>query len=119
LFKGQHRAEYAWFSIGGSLPLISISAERAAAQILRACQYGDTEAYICNTLNLPVIAAQLFPSLTTEVLSFINRLLPPMGGIGNRAAWGYESESALSPSLLTALGEQAAARNNQLRPRPE
>jgi len=69
LFKGEHRAEYAWFSIGGSLPLISISAERAAAQIcepasMEICQYGDAEIYVCNTLNLPVIAAQLFPSLT-------------------------------------------------------
>jgi NAD(P)-dependent dehydrogenase (short-subunit alcohol dehydrogenase family) len=119
LFKGQHRAEYAWFSIGGSLPLISISAERAAAQILRACQHGDAEIYVCNTLNLPVIAAQLFPSMTTEVLALINRLLPPMGGIGQRAAWGYESQSAFSPSVLTTLGEQAAARNNELRPRQE
>ena len=119
LFKGQNRAEYAWFSIGGSLPLISISAEQAASQILRACQYGDAEVYVCNTLNLPVIATQLIPSLTTEVLSLVNRLLPPMGGIGQRAAWGYESQSAFSPSVLTALGDQAAARNNQLRPRPE
>jgi NAD(P)-dependent dehydrogenase (short-subunit alcohol dehydrogenase family) len=119
MFKGRHRAEYAWFSIGGSLPLVSISAERAAAQILRACQWGDAEIYVSNTLNLPVIAAQLFPSLTTDVLAIVNRLLPPMGGIGQRAAWGYESQSALSPSVLTSLGDQAAVRNNELRPRQE
>lgn len=35
-FKGQHRREYAWFSIGGSLPVISLSAEETAQQILRA-----------------------------------------------------------------------------------
>src|SRR5205085_5737710 len=29
-FKGRHRAEYAWFSIGGSLPLISIDSHVAA-----------------------------------------------------------------------------------------
>src|SRR5215216_1169689 len=33
-FKGQHRFEYAWFVLGDSLPLISMSAERAAAQVI-------------------------------------------------------------------------------------
>src|SRR5205814_10072215 len=32
-FKGQHRAEYAWFSISDALPLLSMSAEWAATQI--------------------------------------------------------------------------------------
>jgi NAD(P)-dependent dehydrogenase (short-subunit alcohol dehydrogenase family) len=117
-FKGQHRKEYAWFSIGGSLPIVSMSAERAAAQILRACQNGDADVYIANALSPTVLASQLAPVLTTEILSLINYLLPPMGGIGRRAARGYESESAVSPSLLTTLNEQAAAQNNELGPRP-
>jgi NAD(P)-dependent dehydrogenase (short-subunit alcohol dehydrogenase family) len=119
VFKGQHRAEYAWFSIGGSLPLVSISAERAAAQVLRACQNGDGEVYISNALNLPVIASQLFPALTNELLFIADRLLPRMGGIGRESAWGYESQSAVSPSVLTVLGDQAAVQNNELRPRPQ
>jgi short-subunit dehydrogenase len=36
-FKGQHRAEYAWFSISDSLPITSMSAERAARRIIEAC----------------------------------------------------------------------------------
>ena len=40
-FKGQHRKEYAWFSISGSMPLLSISSPRAAAQIVRACRRGQ------------------------------------------------------------------------------
>jgi NAD(P)-dependent dehydrogenase (short-subunit alcohol dehydrogenase family) len=40
-FKGQHRAEYAWFSISDSLPLVSISAEHAARRIIDACRHGD------------------------------------------------------------------------------
>jgi NAD(P)-dependent dehydrogenase (short-subunit alcohol dehydrogenase family) len=118
VFKGRHRQEYAWFSIGGSLPLVSMSAERAAAQILRACQNGDADVYIANALNPAVLASQLAPTLTSEVLSLVNYLLPPMGGLGRRAARGYESESAVSPSLLTTLNEQAAVQNNELRPRP-
>ena len=117
LFKGQHRAEYAWFSLGGSMPVVSMSAERAARQILRACQNGDADVYISNIFSPPVLANRFLPTLTTEILSLVNRLLPPMGGIGRREAWGYESQSAASPSVLTALGEAAAARNNELRPR--
>lgn len=41
-FKGKHREEYAWFAISDSLPLLSISARRAAARIVRACRYGDS-----------------------------------------------------------------------------
>ena len=117
-FKGRHREEYAWFSIGGSLPLVSMDAERAAAQILRACQAGDGDVYITNLLNPPVLAAQLAPALTAEILGFINRLLPSAGGIGQRKARGYESESLASPSPLTVLSDRAAEANNEMRPRP-
>jgi NAD(P)-dependent dehydrogenase (short-subunit alcohol dehydrogenase family) len=116
-FKGRHRQEYAWFSLGGATPIVSMSAERAADQILRACQYGEAELYITNWLNPPVIATQLFPALTREVLTLINRLLPPMGGIGRQAAFGYESESFISPSPLTVLAEHAARKNNEMQPR--
>ena len=32
IFKGRHRAEYAWFSISDALPLVSMDADRAAAR---------------------------------------------------------------------------------------
>lgn len=37
-FKGRHRDEYAWFSLGDSLPGLSISAERAARQKCHAAR---------------------------------------------------------------------------------
>src|ERR1044072_6207850 len=42
-FKGQHRAEYAWFAVSDSLPVTSINAERAAAQIIDAVSRGRAE----------------------------------------------------------------------------
>jgi NAD(P)-dependent dehydrogenase (short-subunit alcohol dehydrogenase family) len=117
MFKSQHRAEYAWFSLGDSLPIVSMSAGRAADQILRACQRGDNEVFVTNLLNPAVLATQLAPALTTEMLSIVNRLLPSIGGIGRGAKRGYESQSAISPSPLTALNEQASRRNNEMRPR--
>ena len=40
-FKGQRAQEYSWFAISSSLPVTTISAERAASQILDACRRGD------------------------------------------------------------------------------
>ena len=37
-FNSQHREEYAWSTIGDSLPLMSMNADEAAAQIIEACQ---------------------------------------------------------------------------------
>jgi short-subunit dehydrogenase len=116
-FKGRHRQEYAWFSLGGSLPIISMNAQRAARQILRACQYGDGEVYITNMLSPVVWAAKFAPLLTNELLALINAWLPKPGGIGQRSAYGYESESIVAPSVLTALADKAATDNNELRPR--
>ncbi len=44
-FKGRHRAEFAWFSISSSLPLLTMSAERAGRQILSACRNGGPRSH--------------------------------------------------------------------------
>lgn len=115
LFKGQHRAEYAWFSISDSLPLLSTSAEAAARRIVRACEYGDAELILTLPAQLAVRFHGLFPGLTADLLGLANLILPGPGGIGGRKASGRESESAVSPSWATTLTEQAAARNNEIR----
>lgn len=113
-FKGRHRAEYAWFSISDSLPLISMNAERAARQIVTACERGDAECI----LSLPAAVATrvhgLFPGLVSELLAAVNCLLPSAHGADPTRYKGRESVSSWSPSLLTSLTEQAAARNNEL-----
>jgi short-subunit dehydrogenase len=116
-FKGQHRKEYAWFSIGDSLPIATIDAQTAARQTIDACRHGDGEVILRSPLNVAVTLQSLFPSLTRETLAIVNRFLPEMGGIGKQSAYGYESFSAWSPSMLTALTEEAAKRNNEMRPR--
>lgn len=118
IFKGQHRKEYAWFSIGDALPYVSMSPEEAAAQILAACQNGDGEVIVANRGNLGIQLQKWAPRLTQEIVTLVDRLLPRMGGIGRRAARGYESESRFSPSWLTQLGDEAARRNNEMRRHP-
>jgi hypothetical protein len=57
----------------------------------------------------------LFPELTAEVMSMINRILPGNGGIGKAFATGLESRS-LVPSFLTGMIDRAAYQNNELEP---
>ncbi len=113
-FKGRHRAEYAWFSISDALPVTSMQAERAARQIIAACKRGDAEAILSTQAVAAVKFHALFPELSADLRALANQLLPAPGGIGVLHAKGKDSESELAPSLLTALGDRAAERNNEL-----
>ncbi|MGH8518537.1 MAG: SDR family NAD(P)-dependent oxidoreductase [Panacagrimonas sp.] len=118
LFKGQHRKEHAWFSIAGSLPGVAMSAERAAAQVRRACRDGEREALLRDPVNVAVALQAFFPGTTQSLLGALARFLPRMGGIGKHSAYGYQSASRWSPSVFTRLGDSAARRNNEMRRRP-
>jgi NAD(P)-dependent dehydrogenase (short-subunit alcohol dehydrogenase family) len=115
-FKGKHRAEYAWFSIGDALPITSIKAERAAHQIVRACQRGQAELIISVQAKAAALFHSLFPEVTTDLLAIANELLPKAGGIGTGKAKGRDSTSSISPSWLTRLNERAALKNNEMSP---
>ena len=117
--KGQHRLEYAWFTVSDSLPLVSMSAENAASQIIRACRLGKGDVLITNYSNIASYLQAMFPELTQEILALVNRALPKMGGIGNASARGYESESTITRSFITSLSRQAALQNNQVGEMPD
>jgi NAD(P)-dependent dehydrogenase (short-subunit alcohol dehydrogenase family) len=113
-FKGRHRSEYAWFSISDSLPFLSIGAERAARRIISALQHGKAEVIFPWYAKLAVMAQTIAPELVANLLGLINRLMPAPGGIGAERVKGSESQSAISPSWLTLLGDRAAQRNNEV-----
>jgi short-subunit dehydrogenase len=113
-FKGRHHEEYAWFSISDSLPVTSISAERAASQIIDACRHGDAELVISVQAKLAVLFHGIFPGFTADMLGVVNELLPEPGGIGSSSLKGKESMSGWSPSWLTTLTEEAAVANNEI-----
>jgi NAD(P)-dependent dehydrogenase (short-subunit alcohol dehydrogenase family) len=114
LFKGQHRTEYALFSISDALPLVTISAERAARQILGAARDGRAELLLTLPTKLAVAISGLCPELTAEALTLAARVLPGPGGIGNHSVKGFDSTSSRSPSWLTRLSDRASCRNNEL-----
>jgi NAD(P)-dependent dehydrogenase (short-subunit alcohol dehydrogenase family) len=113
-FKGQHRAEYTWFSLTDALPLVSQSAERAARQIIAACKRGDAEVVLSLPAKFVTTMQGLFPGYTADLLGLANKLLlPAPGGIGTARLAGKDSASPLSPSWLTRLNDNAAQRNNE------
>jgi len=113
-FKGKHHLEYAWFSISDALPLLTVSAENAARQIVRVCKRGQGELVISVPAKVAVLFESLFPEAMSQILAVVNQLLPEAGGVGKQTMKGRDSTSAWSPSWLTTLNEAAAERNNEV-----
>jgi len=113
-FKGKHQLEYAWFSISDALPLLTVSAENAARQIVRACKRGEAELVISVPAKVAVLFESLFPEVMSQILAAVNQFLPGAGGVGTQTMKGRDSKSAWSPSWLTTLNEEAAIRNNEV-----
>ena len=115
-FKGEYRKEFAWFSLGAANPLVSMGANKAAHQIVNAIRNGKSDLTITFAAKLAVILQALFPNFTALVIKLVSRLLPRMpveGGFAVRTGW--ESESNISPSILSWLADRATERFNELR----
>ena len=112
-FKGQHRKEYALFSIANAF--LSISSEDAARQTIDACRYGDAELVISAQARLLRLANSLFPGLVSETMGLLNRALPRTPGrTGDTSRPGFESQSLIAPSVLTRSADDAALNNNEI-----
>ena len=113
-FKGRRGGEFTWFSLGASLPFLSMDAERAARQIVRAAKRGEPERILSAPATLLATFHGVVPGLTSDVLTLVNRLmLPSSDGPGQAAARGVAVQEAMrSPVLnaLTTLGRRAADR---------
>jgi short-subunit dehydrogenase len=113
-FKGRYQAEYAWFSIGDSLPGISMNATRAARKIVDAMAHGDAEVILSAAAKIAARIHGIAPAIHTEFLALINRLFPRAGDNGRLPHLGSESESWITQSVLRFLGRRAERQYNQL-----
>jgi NAD(P)-dependent dehydrogenase (short-subunit alcohol dehydrogenase family) len=117
-FKGDHSKEFAWFSIGAGIPLLSISARRVARQIVAAARRGQPELTITLPARGLILAHALLPNFLARIFKLVNSLLPKaIRGQGLVRKKGYESQSVIAPSLFTALADRATPRFNE-GPRP-
>jgi short-subunit dehydrogenase len=122
-FTGQPAKEFTWFSLGASLPLVSMDAERAARQIIAAVRQRRAEIILTPAGQLVSRAAGIVPGLTSEILHLVQRLaLPaPSGEPGSPVAdeaEGHDLRPAIGKKTfdrLTTLGQAAASRFNERR----
>jgi len=118
-FAGQQEREFTWFALGATLPLLSISAERAARQIVRATQRGEAERILSLPANLLGRVHGVCPGTTANILSAVNRVLPGPAPASTTPALGMEVQQHRRSRLLdglTALGRAAAHRLYQYAP---
>src|SRR5262249_1117777 len=114
LFKGNHRAEHAWFAIGAALPLLTTSAPRAARRIVRALRRGEARVIVGWPARLLFLLHTLAPGLLAKALELVNRALPAaQPALGGDTVRGELARGDL-PRWLTALGDRAARANNEI-----
>lgn len=114
VIKGdQHRTEYALFTLLDTLPASSISVKRAAKQVVHATKRGSAELLITVEAQLAARLHGAFPGFVTDLLGIVNRFLPTSEEAGQESYTGRESESPLSQSFLTSLGQKASQDYNQ------
>lgn len=114
-FKGQHRKEYAWFSISDAFPLFSTSSRTAARRIVNACRYGDPRLIISLPATVMHAVNALFPRAYAAGTELAARLLPgPDPAHGGELHQGRESRSRFTPRVLTRLADRAAELNNEM-----
>ena len=120
LFKGDHRREFAWFSISTSMPLLTINARRAAGQILEATRYAKQLLIITPAARLAATAHGIAPSAVMTGVRIANKMLPAATSMDpGRAHTGWESRTSWSHSPLTYLADRVIDRNNERIPAGE
>ncbi|HWO13403.1 MAG TPA: SDR family NAD(P)-dependent oxidoreductase [Polyangiaceae bacterium] len=110
-FKGDASAEYTWFSVAGSLPLLSVGGERAARAIVRASRRGDVLLVLGIPAKLAALLNALLPGSLVRIASLATRLLPQDTSLTMRRGRDLDRRT---PRWMTARGDLAAARNNEL-----
>jgi short-subunit dehydrogenase len=114
-FKGNAQDEFAWFSLLGNLPGMSVAAGYAARCIRRAL---ERKMRVC-TISLPakiLIACEaLLPDTMRTVMASTNRFLLPRSNGSKQEVAGHSLEPLFGRSFqaATALGKQAADALNE------
>lgn len=101
-FTGDAERDAAWFSPGGSLPLVSISAERAARRIVGGVLAGRP---VVDLTPLAMVGRRvhgLAPATTVRALGLVSRALPRDPAHAERATADAMTSTAPSTSGATA-----------------
>ena len=110
-FKGKQEDEAAWFGISSSLPLVSMSAERAASQIVEATRRGEAERVLTMPAKVRSHAHGAAPGVIADLLGLANLLLPRATKSKRRSVGRALMRLPLPwMQIATFLGRKAARR---------
>ncbi|WP_304454386.1 SDR family oxidoreductase [Nocardiopsis sp. YSL2] len=114
VFSGAPEREYGWFAVCAGLPLLSMSADRAARRIVRATVRGRGYVVLTPAARLGMAVHGLAPGLTQRAMALAGWLLPgvppePEQRPGTEAGQGLPGVVR----ALSALNEGAGRRLNQ------
>jgi NAD(P)-dependent dehydrogenase (short-subunit alcohol dehydrogenase family) len=108
--------DFAWFSVGASMPLLTLDADRAADRIFEATRDGRRFVRLGATAYVGEWAYRFSPRLATALTSLVSRLLPRGVRAPSGATKGRDVSSRLVGSAALRLGDRAALRNNEAPP---
>ncbi len=113
-FKGDHSKEFAWFSLAcGNAARLDMRPARSPSDRRRSPP-GSTRADDHAPARSLILAQAIAPGFLAQIFKLVNSLLPKaIPGPGFQRKKGFQSHSALAPSLLTALADQATTRFNE------
>ena len=119
-FVGDQPREFAWFSALDNIPLVSMDADRAAAQIVDAVLAGRAVVQPTPMAKVAGRVDALAPRATSFLLATMTRLLPgaPSTSEHERIP-GHVAQARMKPvarttmDAVTTLGRRAAGRLNQ------
>ncbi|MGI3785484.1 MAG: SDR family NAD(P)-dependent oxidoreductase [Janthinobacterium lividum] len=119
-FVGDQGPEFAWFSAADNIPLLSMDADRAAAQIVNAVLAGRAVVQPTPMAKVAQRVDALAPNLTSLLLGAVTQLLPdaPASSVHEKIP-GHEAQDRLKPRArsqldwITTFGRRAAGRLNQ------
>ena len=101
-FKGNKDAEYTWFALSDTVPVISTSAETAARRLWDAVLHGEPEVVIGWNARLAVVFHSLFPEWTVGMMGLVNRLLPTAQATHGTSTRGDELTGKI-PDMLNQV----------------
>lgn len=118
-FTGRQGAEFGWFSLGASLPLVSMDAERAAWQIVDGVLAGRAYVVLTPLAKIGMRVNGIAPGVVAGMMGLLNRVLPKSPREPSETLDGWQAEQQQTAvkrkavAGLTGLGRTAAARWNQ------
>jgi len=112
-FKGNHHAEFAWFSASAGAPLISMDADRAARKIVAACRRGQPSLTLTFGARGAIAGNALFPNLTGYAMKIVNRFLPDVSDESGEQSRAGSELPRQAPEWMTRLADRATKQNNE------